>query len=65
MATIIKIGTEYVNIDNVMSISIRDREVCLHRTDGGPYYITCYDGYEIRRLLDAMADRTKRESEEK
>lgn len=63
MATIIKIGAEYVNLDNVMSISIRNREVCLHRIDGGPYYIICYHSDEVKEILDALADRTKRECE--
>lgn len=64
MATIIKIGDAYFNLDNVMSISfIRNREVCIHLIDGHPYYITCYYGDEVKEILDALADRTKRECE--
>ena len=64
MAAIIKISDEYVNVDNVTSISIRDREVCLHLIDGHPYYITCYYNDEVREILDALAKRTKMECEE-
>lgn len=64
MATIIKIGVEYVNLDNVTSISfIRDREVGIHLIDGSPRYISCYHCDEIRELLDKMAERTKKECE--
>jgi hypothetical protein len=66
MATIIRIGDQYVNLDSVLSISfIRDSEVCIHLIDGTPQYISCYDLDEIREILDALADRTKRECEEK
>ena len=65
MATIIRIGDKYINIDNVMSISfIRDREVCIHRIDGTAAYITCYYNDEVREILDALAKCTKRECEE-
>lgn len=64
MATIIKIGEEYVNLDNVMSIRfIRGREVCIHLIDGQPYYISCYYPDEVREILDALAKRTKKECE--
>lgn len=64
MATIIKIDDEYVNLDNVTSVSfIRDREVCIKLTDGTPQYISCYWGDEVREILDALAARTKRECE--
>lgn len=67
MATIIKIDDEYVNLDNVMSISFirRSTEVCIHRIDGTPQYISCYDPDEIREILDALANRTKKECEKK
>ena len=65
MATIIRIGDEYVNLDNVLSISFirRSTEVCIHRIDGTPQYISCYDLDEIREMLEALAKRTKKECE--
>jgi hypothetical protein len=61
MATIIRIGDKYVNLDNVLSISfISDSEVCVKLIDGTPQYITCYYTEEVKEILDALADRTKK-----
>lgn len=64
MATIIKIDDEYVNLDNIISISfIRDNEVCIHRIDGHAQYFSCYHSDKVREILDALAARTIRECE--
>lgn len=65
MATIIKIGDTYVNLDAVTSISfIRDREVCIHNFKGEPRYITTYYSDEVREILEGLAKRTKKEAKE-
>lgn len=66
MATIIRIDDQYVNLDNVTSVSfISDTKVCIHLMDGTPQYISCYydDRVELREILEALVDRTKRECE--
>jgi hypothetical protein len=61
MATIIRIGDQYVNLDNVLSISfIRNREVCIHLIDGKPQYISCYHSDEVKEILDALAVRIEK-----
>lgn len=61
---IIKIGNEYVNLDNVISISPRDQQVHIV-TDQRSYYISVYssDVIELRDLLEKMSDKTKRDWE--
>lgn len=61
---IIKIGNEYVNLDNVISISPRDQQVHIV-TDQRSYYISVYssDVRELRDLLEKMSDKTKRDWE--
>ena len=61
---IIKIGNEYVNLDNVISISPRDQQVHIV-TDQRNYYISVYssDVIELRDLLEKMSDKTKRDWE--
>ncbi len=63
---IIKIGNEYVNLDNVISINPRDHEVHIV-TDQRSYYISVYssDVRELRDLLEKMSDKTKKDWEEK
>lgn len=64
MATIIRLGERYVNLDNILSIRfISDSEVCVKLIDGTPQYITCYYTDEVKEILDALAKRTKRECE--
>lgn len=63
---IIRIGEEYVNLDNIISIKPRDREVLIV-TDERHYYISIYssDARELRELLEKMSDKTKSDWEEK
>ena len=59
---IIRIGEEYVNLDNVISIVPHNQEVLLV-TDQRNYRISVYssDTRELRELLEKMSDKTKRE----
>lgn len=60
---IIKIGDEYVNLDNVTSISVRDRQV-LVRVGDFHYYISDYHTNEIRKVLDHFSKLTEENSNE-
>lgn len=62
---IIKIGNEYVNLDNVISISPRDQQVHIV-TDQRSYYISVYssDVRELRDLLEKMSNKTKKDWED-
>lgn len=57
---IIRIGKEYVNLDNVISIIPHDQEVLLV-TEERNYRISAYssDVMELRDLLEKMSDKTK------
>lgn len=63
---IIRIGEQYVNLDNVISIVPHDQEVLLV-TDQRNYRISAYssDVMELRNLLEKMSNKTKEDWEEK
>lgn len=62
---IIRIGEQYVNLDNVISIVPHDQEVLLV-TDQRNYRISDYasDIRELRKLLEKMSDKTKKDWED-
>lgn len=56
--SIIKIGDEYVNLDQVTSISVRyPHDVCV-RVGDFHYYITAYNLNEISNVLSNMSKST-------
>lgn len=62
---IIKIGNEYVNLDQITSISVHhSNEVCV-RVGDFHYYITAYNLNEIREILSNMSKSTIEKWEEK
>ena len=61
---IIKIGDEYVNLDNITSISIRDHEISVRVGDFN-YYITEYRTQKLREVLDNLSKSTEGNSREK
>ena len=62
---IIRIGKEYVNLDNVTGISLHGDEVLII-TNQRNRYISAYssDVMELRDLLDKMSNKTKKDWEE-
>lgn len=62
---IIRIGREYVNLDNVISIVPHDQEVLLV-TEERNYRISARssDVTELRGLLEKMSDKTKSDWED-
>ena len=61
---IITIGDEYVNLDNITSISIRDHEISVRVGDFN-YYITEYRTQKLREVLDNLSKSTEGNSREK
>lgn len=61
---IIKIGDEYVNLDNITSISIGDHKISV-RVGGFHYYITEYHTQKLREVLDNLSKSTEGDSREK
>jgi hypothetical protein len=63
---IIRIGENYVNLDNAISIIPHDEEVLIV-TEQRNYRISAYssDVMELRDLLEKMSDKTKKDWEGK
>jgi hypothetical protein len=62
---IIKIGKEYVNLDNAISIIPHGQEVLIV-TEQRNYRISAYssDVMELKDLLEKMSDKTKKDWED-
>lgn len=62
---IIKIGEQYVNLDNAISIVLHDQEVLIV-TEMRNYHISAYssDIRELRDLLEKMSDKAKEDWED-
>lgn len=57
---IIKIGKEYVNLDNIVTINIGDRDAYV-RTQGDIFRISIpssYEECELKELLEKMSKKT-------
>lgn len=61
---IIKIGDEYVNLDNITSISIGDNKISV-RVGDFHYYITEYRTQKLREVLDNLSKSTEGNLREK
>lgn len=57
--TIIKIGNEYVNLENIVSISVDYNKVCI-RTQNSHYEIKSRNTIQIRDMLDTLSERAKK-----